>query len=108
MTPAMIDAYTTLHLGWAHSVEARRDGELRGVYGVAVGGLFAGESMFTRIRDGSKVVLVHLVQRLRERSFRLFDAQIPTTTQPGWGPWKYRAVTTSPDCAMLACKVEFV
>ena len=59
ITPDMIDAYTTLHrLGWAHSVEAWRDGELAGgVYGVAVGGLFAGESMFTRIRDGSKVAL---------------------------------------------------
>jgi leucyl/phenylalanyl-tRNA--protein transferase len=77
ITPEMIEAYSTLHrLGWAHSIEAWRDGELAGgVYGVAVGGLFAGESMFTHIRDGSKVALVHLVQRLRERGFRLFDVQ---------------------------------
>jgi leucyl/phenylalanyl-tRNA--protein transferase len=73
----MIAAYTELHrLGHAHSVEAWRDGELAGgVYGVAVGGLFAGESMFTRVRDGSKVALVHLVERLRERGFQLFDIQ---------------------------------
>jgi leucyl/phenylalanyl-tRNA--protein transferase len=77
ITPAMIDAYTTMHrMGWVHSVEAWRDGELAGgVYGVAVGGLFAGESMFTRIRDGSKVALADLVQRLRERGFQLFDVQ---------------------------------
>jgi leucyl/phenylalanyl-tRNA--protein transferase len=77
ITPAMIDAYTTLHrLGWAHSIEVWRDGVLAGgVYGVALGGLFAGESMFTRVRDGSKIALVHLVQRLRERGFRLFDVQ---------------------------------
>ena len=77
ITPAMIEAYTTLHrLGRAHSVEVWHEGELGGgVYGVALGGLFAGESMFTRVRDGSKVALVHLVQRLRERGFRLFDVQ---------------------------------
>ena len=77
ITPAMIEAYTTLRqLGWAHSVEVWRDGVLGGgVYGVALGGLFAGESMFTRVRDGSKMALVHLVQRLRERGFRLFDVQ---------------------------------
>jgi len=77
ITSAMIDAYTDLHrLGWAHSVEAWRDGELAGgVYGVAVGAFFAGESMFTRLRDGSKVALTYLVQRLRERGFQLFDVQ---------------------------------
>jgi leucyl/phenylalanyl-tRNA--protein transferase len=77
ITDDMIAAYTELHrLGHAHSVEAWRDGELAGgVYGVAVGGLFAGESMFTRVRDGSKVALVHLVERLRERGFQLFDIQ---------------------------------
>jgi len=77
ITPAMIEAYTMLHrLGWAHSVAVWQDGVLAGgVYGVALGGLFAGESMFTRVRDGSKVALVHLVGRLRERGFRLFDVQ---------------------------------
>jgi leucyl/phenylalanyl-tRNA---protein transferase len=80
ITPEMIEAYTTLHrLGWAQSVEAWRGDELAGgVYGVAVGGLFAGESMFTRVRDASKVALVHLVERLRQRGFTLFDIQFVT------------------------------
>jgi leucyl/phenylalanyl-tRNA--protein transferase len=77
ITPDMIDAYTDLHhLGHAHSVEAWHDGILAGgVYGVAVGGLFAGESMFTRVRDASKVALVQLMARLRQRGFQLFDVQ---------------------------------
>lgn len=87
ITPAMIAAYERLHaLGHAHSIEAWRDGELAGgVYGVAVGGLFAAESMFTRIRDGSKVALAHLVERLRQRGFTLLDIQFRTahTTRLG-------------------------
>jgi len=75
--PEMIDAYVELHrLGWAHSVEVWSGEELAGgVYGVAIGGLFAGESMFSRRRDASKVALVHLVEHLRKRCFRLFDIQ---------------------------------
>jgi leucyl/phenylalanyl-tRNA--protein transferase len=66
-------------LGHAHSVEAWQDGELAGgVYGVAIGGLFAGESMFHRKTDASKVALVFLVDRLRERGFALFDTQFVT------------------------------
>ncbi len=78
IVPGMIAAYETLHrLGHAHSVEAWWDGELAGgIYGVAVGGLFAGESMFTRRTDGSKAALVYLVHRLRERGYRLFDIQM--------------------------------
>jgi leucyl/phenylalanyl-tRNA--protein transferase len=77
ITPDMIAAYDELHrLGWAHSVEVWTDGVLAGgVYGVAVGGLFAGESMFSRVRDASKVALVHLVERLRARGYTLFDVQ---------------------------------
>jgi leucyl/phenylalanyl-tRNA--protein transferase len=77
ITADMIDAYTRLHeLGHAHSVEVWRDGRLAGgVYGVTVGGLFAGESMFTRVRDASKVALVYLMDRLRGRDFQLFDVQ---------------------------------
>ena len=62
----IVAAYTELHrLGWAHSVEAWRDDELAGgLYGVAIGGLFAGESMFTRARDASKVALMGLVDLL--------------------------------------------
>lgn len=72
-------AYTRLHeLGWAHSVETWRDGELvGGLYGVAVGGLFAGESMFSRARDASKVALMGLVDLLRDEyaDRRVLDTQ---------------------------------
>jgi leucyl/phenylalanyl-tRNA--protein transferase len=80
ITAEMIAAYEALHrLGHAHSVEAWHEGRLAGgVYGVAVGGLFAGESMFTRVRDASKVALAHLVDRLRQRGFQLFDIQFLT------------------------------
>ena len=82
-----ITAYTALHkAGHAHSVECWRAGKLvGGVYGVAVGGLFAGESMFHRADDASKVALFHLVGRLRERGFTLFDTQMvtPVTRQLG-------------------------
>src|SRR6476646_3622583 len=75
----ILAAYTRLHeLGWAHSVEAWRDGELAGgLYGVAIGGLFAGESMFHRVRDASKVALVGLVGLLRDEHAedRLLDVQ---------------------------------
>ena len=75
-------AYTRLHeLGWVHSVEAWRDGELvGGLYGVAVGGLFAGESMFHRARDASKVALLGLVDLLRDEYVdrRLLDVQWQT------------------------------
>jgi len=66
ITPEIIDAYARLHeLGWAHSVEAWRDGELQGgLYGLAVGGLFAGESMFHRATDASKCALVGLAERV--------------------------------------------
>jgi len=62
ITPATVSAYTALYeLGWAHSVEAWRDGELLGgLYGLAMGGLFAGESMFHRATDASKCALVGL------------------------------------------------
>ena len=75
-------AYTRLHrLGWAHSVEAWRDGALAGgLYGVAIGGLFAGESMFTHARDASKVALVALVDILHDEHVaeRLLDVQWAT------------------------------
>jgi len=66
ITPEVTDAYRRLHdLGWAHSVEAWTDGRLvGGLYGVAIGGLFAGESMFHVTRDASKAALVGLVRRL--------------------------------------------
>jgi leucyl/phenylalanyl-tRNA--protein transferase len=80
ITPAMIDAYQALHeLGHAHSVETWQDGELvGGVYGVAIGAFFAGESMFHRRSDAANVALLHLMNRLRERGFILFDTQFLT------------------------------
>jgi len=76
--PDMIAAYEKMHdLGWAHSVEVWRDGKLvGGLYGVAVGGFFAGESMFSRQTDASKVALAFTVARLQERGFLLFDIQL--------------------------------
>jgi leucyl/phenylalanyl-tRNA--protein transferase len=79
----ILEAYAALHrLGWAHSVEVRDDeGALvGGLYGVEIGGLFAGESMFSRAADASKVALVALVERLREapggvEGQRLLDVQ---------------------------------
>jgi leucyl/phenylalanyl-tRNA--protein transferase len=68
-----------LAAGYAHSVEVWHEGQLAGgLCGVSVGGLFAGESMFSRVRDASKVALVHLVERLRARGFGLFDVQYRT------------------------------
>jgi leucyl/phenylalanyl-tRNA--protein transferase len=84
ITDEVVEAYTELHrLGWAHSVETRSvDGDLvGGLYGVEIGGLFAGESMFSRAADASKVALVALVERLQAASEgpgegpRLLDVQ---------------------------------
>ena len=79
ITSEIRDAYVRLHhLGWAHSVEAwdAGDGELAGgLYGVAVGGLFAGESMFHHRTDASKVALVGLVDLLRADGASLLDVQ---------------------------------
>jgi leucyl/phenylalanyl-tRNA--protein transferase len=92
ITDEMLDAYGELHrLGHAHSVETWVTDEggspvlAGGIYGVTVGALFAGESMFYRVADGSKVALVALVGRLRERGFTLFDVQMRTdhTTRMG-------------------------
>lgn len=73
-------AYQTLHhMGFAHSVETWQDGELvGGLYGVALKGLFAGESMFSRQRDASKVALVYLVEHLQAKGFFLLDVQYMT------------------------------
>jgi leucyl/phenylalanyl-tRNA--protein transferase len=75
--PAMIRAYTRLHeLGYAHSIEVWHEGQLAGgTYGVAIGGLFAAESKFYRVRDASKVAVVRLVSHLRARGYTLLDLQ---------------------------------
>jgi leucyl/phenylalanyl-tRNA--protein transferase len=76
----IMQSYEQLHtLGFAHSVETWSDGKLAGgLYGVAIGGAFFGESMFHRVTDASKVALVGLVERLRSRKFVLLDTQWST------------------------------
>lgn len=80
ITPAIVDAYASLHgAGNAHSVEAWRDGKLvGGLYGVAIGRMFFGESMFAHEPDASKIALVHLIAILRMRRFPLVDCQQQT------------------------------
>ncbi len=80
ITREFIEAYDRLHrLGHAHSVECWRGETLvGGIYGVAVGGLFAGESMFHRADDASKIALVHLHDHLVSRGYALFDIQMVT------------------------------
>jgi leucyl/phenylalanyl-tRNA---protein transferase len=77
----IVTLYTSLsHMGYAHSVECWRDGELvGGLYGISLGGAFFGESMFSRARDASKVALVHLVARLVAGGYALLDAQFITS-----------------------------
>jgi leucyl/phenylalanyl-tRNA--protein transferase len=76
----MVAAYLELHeIGYAHSVETWIDGELAGgLYGVALGGMFFGESMFSRVRDGSKIALAALVAHLKAAGFGLIDCQMHT------------------------------
>lgn len=87
ISPEFITAYTRLHhAGHAHSVECWQEGRLvGGIYGVAVGGLFAGESMFHRVSNASKVALVHLLDHVCRVGFTLFDIQMvtPATAQLG-------------------------
>ncbi len=90
----IVELYSALHaLGFAHSVESYRDGALvGGLYGVAIGGLFAGESMFSHATDASKVAFAVLCRRLRERGFVLLDAQFLTAHLASLG-----AITVSRD-----------
>lgn len=80
ITDAMYDAYVDLHrLGYAHSFEAWQDDALvGGLYGVALGGVFFGESMFSHATDASKVALVHSVRQLQRWGYALIDCQLPS------------------------------
>lgn len=80
ITPEMETAYLELHrLGYVHSVECWHEGELAGgVYGVALGQVFFGESMFSRRRDASKIALFVLLHQLFAAGYRMFDCQLPT------------------------------
>ncbi len=87
ISPRFIAAYLELHRqGHAHSVEVWQGKALvGGIYGVAIAGFFAGESMFHRVTDASKIALCHLVEHLRRRKFELFDTQVlsPLTARLG-------------------------
>jgi leucyl/phenylalanyl-tRNA--protein transferase len=80
IAPEFIEAYTALHKrGHAHSVEVWHEGKLvGGIYGIGIGAYFAGESMFHRMGDASKVALYHLMEHLKAREYILFDVQMPT------------------------------
>lgn len=108
--PEFIEAYTRLHeLGHAHSVECWRGQELvGGIYGVSVGGLFAGESMFHRADNASKIALVHLANHLRERGFQLFDIQMLTPATQRLGAVEIsRAEYLRRLCAAVQAGCEF-
>lgn len=78
ISPQLLEIYWSLYkAGWAYSFETWQGDELAGgILGIVIGGAFIGESMFYRIPEGSKVAMVKLVERLRERNFVLFDAQM--------------------------------
>lgn len=80
ITSDILSTYRELHeLGWAHSVEVWEGPQLAGgLYGIALGGLFAGESMFHRVTGASKVAFSAAADRLRERGFSIFDVQVLT------------------------------
>ncbi|MBI3547031.1 MAG: leucyl/phenylalanyl-tRNA--protein transferase [Gammaproteobacteria bacterium] len=80
ITAEMVEAYCVLHeRGLAHSIETWHEGKLvGGLYGVALGGIFFGESMFSTVTDASKVALVHLVRHLQHWGFSLIDCQLPS------------------------------
>ena len=78
--PEMMDAYCRLHeLGWAHSVEVHAEGDLiGGLYGLAIGRMFYGESMFARRSNASKIAFAHLVRYLLAHDFGMIDCQMRT------------------------------
>lgn len=101
----IIDAYVRLHqVGLAHSVEAWRNNQLAGgLYGVALGGAFFGESMFHHQRDASKVALVALVNRMKERRFTLLDIQYVTPHLERFGATE---ISREDYLAQLAAAIE--
>lgn len=105
-----IETYSQLHAGGlAHSVEAWQDGEMvGGLYGVGLAGLFAGESMWSKARDASKVALVALVERLRAGGFQLLDTQFITPHLATFGAYEipraeYKQLLTK----ALQCSASF-
>ncbi len=106
LVPEMIEAYTRLHhLGLAHSVEAWRNGELvGGIYGLALGRVFFGESMFHKCPNASKAALVFLVENLRDMGFELIDCQQETAHLARFGA---RGIPRSEFIKLLKKGLEF-
>ena len=100
ITAEMQEAYGNLYdLGYAHSVEVRREGELvGGLYGVSLGRAFFGESLFSAVPNASKTALIALVPRLRERGFDLIDCQVESAHLAGLGA---RPIPRRDFCALL-------
>lgn len=90
LSPELASAYLALHeRGFAHSVEVWNGDDLvGGEYGVAIGGFYSGESAFTREDYASRVAMVHLVERLRERGFVLFDSQVMNSMAREFGAYE--------------------
>lgn len=104
ITAEMIEAYQVLHaLGFAHSAETWLDGELvGGLYGIALGAAFFGESMFTHRSDASKVAFVRLVQQIQAWGFHFVDCQMqtPHLSRFGAAPWPRDAFLRALDAAL--------
>lgn len=87
ITPEVIDCYIKIHeLGFAHSFESYYNGQLvGGGYGLSIGDMFCGESMFAKQTDASKVAFYYLVKRLKQKGFKLIDCQIPSKHLESFG-----------------------
>lgn len=105
ITAEVLEAYCALHrLGYAHSVETWLDGQLvGGLYGVALGGVFYGESMFAVQADASKIAFAHLVPWLERAGFKLIDCQMRTHHLARFGG---REIPRAEFCAHLAAWVD--
>ena len=90
INPSIIDVYIELHYkGYAHSIECYSDNELvGGLYGVAIGGVFFGESMFSKLQDASKIALLHLIERLKVGNFSVLDTQFITEHLKTFGAYE--------------------
>jgi leucyl/phenylalanyl-tRNA---protein transferase len=108
IVPEMIEAYCELHaLGYAHSVETWRDGVLvGGLYGVAIGRMFFGESMFARETDASKTALVMLARMLRAANMPMIDCQQQTAHLASFGARPIARTTFSDRLNALIPKIE--
>ncbi len=90
INPSIIDVYIELHYkGYAHSIECYSNNELvGGLYGVAIGGVFFGESMFSKLQDASKIALLHLIDRLKVGNFSVLDTQFITEHLKTFGAYE--------------------